>query len=164
LTKNPLPYDPAILPRELKRHYISATDDDIAEMLKLLGYDKLDQLFDHIPSDLLFSEALPIPDELAYEALQERMDSLASKNKICESFIGDGLPDFEVHEIISYIASIRNLTTAYTPYQPERSQGTLMSHWIYQCMMAMLTGFEAINSRFTIDPQPSTKRFVQRYG
>ncbi len=146
MTKTPLPYDPAILPRELKRHYISATDDDIAEMLKAVGYDRLDQLFDHIPSALLFSEDLAIPDELTYEALQERMESLASKNNTYESFIGDGLPDFEVHEIVSYIASIRNLTTAYTPYQPERSQGTLMSHWIYQCMMAMLTGFEAINS------------------
>lgn len=146
MTKNPLPYDPAILSRELKRHYISASEDDIAEMLKTLGYDKLDQLFDHISSELLFGEALAIPDELAYDTLQERMESLASKNHICESFIGDGLPDFEVHGIISYVAGIRNLTTAYTPYQPERSQGTLMSHWIYQCMMAMLTGFEAINS------------------
>ena len=146
MTKTPLPYDPAILPRELKRHYISATDDDITAMLKTLGYGKLDQLFDHIPSNLLFSEALAIPDELAYETLQERMESLALNNNVRESFISDGLPDFEIHDIISYVASIRNLTTAYTPYQPERSQGTLMSHWIYQSLMTMLTGFEAINS------------------
>ena len=146
MTKTPLPYNPATLPRELKRHYISATNEDIAAMLDKLGLKNLDQLFSHIPPDVLFNEDFNLPEELSYDALQERLDSLALKNNPCESFIGDGLPDYEVHEIVSFVAGIRNLTTAYTPYQPERSQGTLMSLWIYQCLMTMLTGFEAINS------------------
>ena len=45
-------------------------------------------------------------------------------------------------------SGIRNLTTAYTPYQPERSQGTLTSIWIYQCAISALTGYEAINASF----------------
>ena len=44
------------------------------------------------------------------------------------------------------LARLRPLTTSYTPYQPERSQGTLQTHWIYQCALSALTGFEAINT------------------
>ena len=47
---------------------------------------------------------------------------------------------------MSYVAGLRELLTAYTPYQPERSQGTLMTQWLYQCCLAALTGFEAINA------------------
>ncbi len=56
------------------------------------------------------------------------------------------MPQFKVPEIVPYVCGIRNLTTSYTPYQPERSQGTLMTHWIYQCCMSELTQFEAVNS------------------
>src|SRR5690606_101333 len=54
-------------------------------------------------------------------------------------------PQYRVPEIVDHVSSLRNLTTSYTPYQPERSQGTLMTHWLYQCALSMLTGFEAIN-------------------
>ena len=145
-THVPLPYDPETLPRELLRHYIGASEADIVEMLNFVGAGRLDDLFSHIPEEILFHEPPSLPQELEYKELQNHMEALASRNRCCESFIGDGLPDFEVHPIVPYVSGIRNLTTAYTPYQPERSQGTLMSHWIYQCMMSALTGFEAINS------------------
>ena len=141
-----LPFDPGTLPRELKRHYISASDEDIKAMLDAVGANNLAGLFKHIPEANRFDSPPELPDELSYEAVQEQMAEIAAKNRRCESFIGDGLPDFSVHEIVPFVSSIRNLTTAYTPYQPERSQGTLISHWIYQCLMTSLTGFEAINS------------------
>ena len=47
---------------------------------------------------------------------------------------------------MDFVSSLRNLSTSYTPYQPERSQGTLITHWIYQCALSLLTGFEAINT------------------
>ena len=62
------------------------------------------------------------------------------------AFLGDGLQVYRTHEIVGHVCSIRNLTTSYTPYQPERSQGTLITHWIYQSTLAQLTGFEAVNS------------------
>ena len=70
---------------------------------------------------------------------------MAEKNRILPSFLGDGLPDVSLARCVEGICQVRGLTTAYTPYQPERSQGTLISLWIYQCAMAALTGFEAVN-------------------
>ena len=62
------------------------------------------------------------------------------------SFIGDGLKCYRIPEICQQVSQIRGLTTAYTPYQPERSQGTLTSLWIYASALAKLTGFEVINA------------------
>ncbi|OYV46217.1 MAG: glycine dehydrogenase, partial [Verrucomicrobia bacterium 21-51-4] len=136
----------AISPREFKRHYISASDDDIQTMLRRLGLNHLDNLFAHIPSNVRFGTAPGIPAELSYERVKLLMQKIAAKNARKISFIGDGLMHYRVHPIVPFVSNIRGLTTAYTPYQPERSQGTLLSHWIYQSMMAELTGFEAINS------------------
>ena len=132
--------------RETARHYLPASEEDLDAMLKTVGAEDLSTLFDYIPSDVKMIGDLNVPEELSYDDAREYFKQLAAKNKHVTSFIGDGLPDFQQHEIADYVLGIRNLTTAYTPYQPERSQGTLITLWIYQCMMAKLTGFEAINS------------------
>ncbi|HBR94627.1 MAG TPA: glycine dehydrogenase [Opitutae bacterium] len=132
--------------RELARHYIPASETDIRAMLDAVGKERLDDLFDHIPSDVRFANELELPEELEYEALKERLSAIAAKNRIGTSFLGDGVPDFVPSPVIAPICDIRNMTTAYTPYQPELSQGTLLAHWIYQCSMARLTGFEAVNA------------------
>lgn len=132
--------------RELKRHYIPASAADIQAMLQSIGLNDLEDLFAHIPAEVRFDGKLPLPEELSYEAVQERMRVLSEKNRPMDAFLGDGLEDWTVSEIVPYVANLRNLTTSYTPYQPERSQGTLMGHWIYQCLLSQLTGFEAINT------------------
>jgi glycine dehydrogenase len=71
---------------------------------------------------------------------------LAKKNNPLCSFLGDGLKDYQVPEIVGKVCALRGLTTAYTPYQPERSQGTLWTLWLYSSSLSMLTGFEAINA------------------
>lgn len=139
-------YNPADLKRELTRHYISASDTDIQAMLEAIGVPSLDQLFDHLPAEVKFPQAPDLPEELEYVEAAKRLAGIAAKNAKVSSFIGDGLPDYKTHEIVPYVCSLRKLTTSYTPYQPERSQGTLISHWIYQCLMAQLTGFEAVNA------------------
>lgn len=141
-----LNYNPAKLPRELKRHYISASDPQIEQMLSQVGSSRLEDLYAHIPEELKFEEAPQLPEELDYDALQERLLEISRKNTVRTSFLGDGLPHYKVSPVVGEVSEIRNLTTAYTPYQPERSQGTLMTHWIYQCVMSQITGFEAINS------------------
>jgi glycine dehydrogenase len=115
-------------------------------MLKVVGVENLDDLFEQVPRDIRFAEPPDLPEELSYDALQERLASIAAKNSRFTSFLGDGIPDWEVHPITAHVCNIRPLTTSYTPYQPERSQGTLVTHWIYQCVMSALTGFEAVNS------------------
>ena len=142
----PLGFDPSALPREQVRHYIPASEEDLAAMLRALGLARLDDLFAHLPAEIRARPPLALPEELSYEALQERMAALAASNRSAAAFLGDGLPVYTVPAIVGKVAGIRNLTTAYTPYQPERSQGSLLTHWIYQCLMAQLTGFEAVNS------------------
>jgi glycine dehydrogenase len=141
-----LGYDPKKLPRELTRHYISATEKEIAEMLKEVGVAKLEDLYQHIPDEIKFGSAFDLPEELSYEDLQKHLYDISQKNKKVLGFVGDGLQSFALPSLVKDILGIRGLTTAYTPYQPERSQGTLLTHWIYASLIAQLTGFEAINA------------------
>ena len=143
-----LNYDPKQLPRELTRHYISASDDDIKAMLSALGLERLDDLYADLPQDSLFEKEINIPPGLPYSVLQEHLFQISRKNSKALSFIGDGLAQYRVPEITAHVSNIRGLTTAYTPYQPERSQGTLQTLWIYASALSMLTGFEAINASF----------------
>jgi glycine dehydrogenase len=140
------PPDPTTLPREGNPHYIAASAADIDAMLAAVGVPDLAGLYAHIPADCRFAEPPGLPDELSYAALLDRLAATAAANHLPPSFIGDGLHAYTVHPIVGHVSAIRKLTTAYTPYQPERSQGTLHCHWVYQCLLAQLTGFEAINS------------------
>lgn len=118
-------------------------------MLSTLGLKKLEDLYSHVPASLRMpSSGAAIPDELAYDDLLQHMESLSKKNHVRTSFLGDGLPSYKVPEVVNHVLGIRKLTTAYTPYQPERSQGTLTSIWIYQSTISALTGFEAVNASF----------------
>ncbi len=141
-----LPYNPEALPRELARHYITATDAELEAMLAATGSSELDDLYSHIPPEYRFSAKPDLPEELSYKELQKSMEAMSRRNSIRPSFVGDGLHAYTVPPIVPFVSNIRNLATAYTPYQPERSQGTLITHWIYQCAMTRITGFDAINS------------------
>ncbi len=141
-----LPYNPEALPRELKKYYLSATDEDIHEMLNCLGLKSLDDLYNHIPENVRFKETPNITSELSYEEILKHLVEISKKNSIKTSFIGDGLKNYKVPFTTEFVSNLRGLTTAYTPYQPERGQGTLMSLWIYSSTLSMLTGFEAVNA------------------
>ena len=129
---NLLPYDPEEYPREISRHYISATDSDIADMQSKIGITDLKDLFSHFPQESCFTTGPSLPAEMSYEEACKHLDSLANSTQLCPSFIGDLLPVWSVHQIVDEVSKLRPLTTSYTPYQPERSQGTLVTHWIYQ--------------------------------
>ena len=141
----PLNYHPEQLKRELKLFYIGADDKEIKEMLGALGLNSLDDLYSHIASDVKMT-SVPMDKHLSYEELIQHVNDVANKNKIKTSFLGDGLPQYKVTDVVGPVCNIRGLTTAYTPYQPERSQGTLQTLWIYQSLVSQLTGFEAVNA------------------
>ena len=115
-------------------------------MLQELGLERLEALYEALCPEGRFTASLPLPEALSYEALQEHLKAVSEKNRLRLSFIGDGLAVWKTPELVADVARIRTLSTAYTPYQPERSQGTLIAHWIYQCLLAQLTEFEAINA------------------
>jgi glycine dehydrogenase len=139
-------YDLSKLNREKLQYYIGADQSEIQSMLETVNCKRLEDLYSHIPQDNLFCETPNIGPSLEYEELADHLFELSLKNNIKTNFIGDGLPVWKETDIVGDICGIRGLTTAYTPYQPERSQGTLQTLWIYQCSLAELTGFEAINA------------------
>lgn len=141
----PLNYHPETLKRELRPFYLGTDDKDIKEMLAALKLNSLDDLYAHIQPDVKM-HTLNLPEHLSYEELIVHVNEVAAKNKLKLSFLGDGLPQYKVTEVVGPVSNIRGLTTAYTPYQPERSQGTLQTLWIYQSLLSQLTGFEAINA------------------
>ncbi len=143
----PLPYDASALPREHARHYIPVTDQEVRDMCAAVGVDDLEDLFCHIPPDCRLAPPLSLPEELPYDALYEHMVAQGDKNRLPNvSFVGDALPRYAVQDLVPFVANLRELLTAYTPYQPERSQGTLMTQWLYQSCLVALTEFEAINA------------------
>jgi glycine dehydrogenase len=143
----PLPYDASALPRERARHYIPVSEQEVRDMCAAVGVAELDELFHHIPPDCRMALPLTLPEDLPYDALYEHMVAQSRKNRLPDvSFVGDALSHYAVQDLVPYVASLRELLTAYTPYQPERSQGTLMTQWLYQSCLVALTGFEAINA------------------
>ena len=146
-----LPYNLKDLKREEQPYYISLTQEDIQKMLSSLGKKELSDLYQNISSKIRFEDNQitadsDIPEQLSYEQIIEHVQAIADKNNRGIDFIGDALPHYKTHPIVNEILSIRGLTTCYTPYQPEKSQGTLIAHWIYQSVMYHLTGFEAVNA------------------
>lgn len=131
--------------RESYPHFIGISKEDEKAMLSELGLQSSEDLFKHIPEHLLLDK-MKMENGLPHSELKTRIEAIANKNKIKTSFIGDGLQNFEVPSVVSKVCDVRGLTTAYTPYQPERSQGTLQTLWIYQNIISRITGFEAINA------------------
>src|SRR5262249_9590610 len=83
----------------------------------------------------------------SYTDLYQHVVAQSQKNHLPDiTFLGDDLPHYRVPDLVPFVAALRELMTAYTPYHPDRSQGTLMTQWLYQCCLAILTGFEAINA------------------
>ena len=141
-----LPYSPKALKRELTKYYISSTKEEQSQMLATLKLKSLSDLYSHIPAEVKFESPPFVCEEISYNDLIEHVEVVANMNHLKTSFIGDGLKNYKVHEIVPYVCDLRGLTTAYTPYQPERSQGTLNTLWIYSSALSMLTGFEAVNA------------------
>lgn len=132
-------------PREKYPYYIGISESEEKEILKELNLNSLEDLFSHIePSARMKALDLPLHKEAAQ--LKAHIEDIAKKNKNAVNFIGDGLQEYSTTPIVPLVCSIRGLTTAYTPYQPERSQGTLQTLWIYQSVISQITGFEAVNA------------------
>jgi glycine dehydrogenase subunit 1 len=122
------------------------TPQDRAAMLEAIGVASVDDLFDEIPASLRASPLdLPPPE---YEAdLSARLRSLAGRNRVdLVSFLGAGAYRHFVPAVVDQILLRGEFYTAYTPYQPEISQGTLQTIYEYQSLMAELTGLDVVSA------------------
>ncbi|MGB0372048.1 MAG: aminomethyl-transferring glycine dehydrogenase subunit GcvPB [Opitutales bacterium] len=130
--------------RESFTHYLGIDSEQRAQALEGLGLTDFSELMGIDPIELLDAGGIPVT--LSETESRRELMRISEANSVKEHFIGDGLPVWKVQSVVNFILGLRRLGTAYTPYQPERSQGTLQTQWIYQCLMAQITGFEAVNA------------------
>lgn len=128
--------------------YLPNTNEDIREMLDVIGLDNTEDLFKSIPENLRLKKELDLPTSKSEIEVRGIMNGLAAKNQSIDEltcFLGAGSYDHYIPSVIRHLVSRSEFYTAYTPYQPEISQGTLQSVFEYQSMMCALTGMEVSN-------------------
>lgn len=130
----------------MPHHYFPHTPDDVAQMLHRCGVDSLDDLYSDIPQQLRIAAPYELPEAKSEPEIRRYFKELASKNAQLVCFAGAGFYNHYTPSLISYITRRSEFLTAYTPYQPEISQGTLQYIFEYQTMMATLTGMEVSNA------------------
>lgn len=125
--------------------YLPHTDQDIREMLAVTGMDSLEDLFTVIPEKFRVREPLDLPPAMDEWALNDHMEALAGSMGAASRarvFIGAGSYSHHIPSALSYLIGRSEFATAYTPYQPEVSQGTLQGIYEFQSMITALLGME----------------------
>ncbi|MCM3637424.1 aminomethyl-transferring glycine dehydrogenase subunit GcvPA [Sporosarcina luteola] len=133
----------------MKHRYIPMTETDREEMLSAIGIATVDELFEDIPEKVRFKGELNIKPAKAESALTKELAQLAAKNadaRTYASFLGAGVYDHYKPIIVDHVISRSEFYTAYTPYQPEISQGELQAIFEFQTMICELTGMDIANS------------------
>ena len=129
--------------------YLPHTEEEIAEMLAVVGKDSLDGLFSAIPADCRRAAEMELPQPMTEWELDEHMGGIAGQMKVtpCHKLmVGAGIYHHYVPESIRALASRSEFLTAYTPYQPEMAQGTLQGIYEYQTLTARLFGMDVANA------------------
>lgn len=129
--------------------YLPHTSEDITTMLRKVGVNSLDALFSTIPEECRRTADLDLPEPLSEWELNAHMDALAGSIAVSpqyKSFLGSGCYDHYIPEAVKHLLSRSEVYTAYTPYQPEISQGTLQTIYEYQTLITRLLGMEVTNA------------------
>lgn len=125
--------------------FLPHTEADIKQMLEVIGVDSIDDLFAEIPSELLGHD-FDVPFSHSELELHRKFKDLGAKNKQLIPFVGAGAYDHYTPSVIRHIIERQEFLTAYTPYQPEISQGTLQYIFEYQSLICELTGMDVSNA------------------
>lgn len=126
--------------------FIPHTEEDQHLMLQEIGVDDLQQLFDEIPAHLRTADLSSIPSGVTEMELNRSMRERAKQDADLLCFIGAGAYEHHIPAAVWDLTSRGEFMTAYTPYQPEASQGTLQLLYEYQTMMASLMALEVSNA------------------
>lgn len=132
-----------------KHRYIPMTEQDQAEMLDVIGISSVDELFHDIPESVRYQGTLPMSEALNEAKLLKHMRSLSDQNADFDrytSFLGAGIYDHHVPVVINHVISRSEFYTAYTPYQPEISQGELQAIFEFQSYICEITGMAVANA------------------
>jgi glycine dehydrogenase subunit 1 len=128
--------------------YVPHTDADRAEMLAAIGVERVEDLFHDVPAACRFPE-LNLPEPLSEMEVMTELQAMSEENLDTghfTSFLGAGAYSHYVPRVVDHVISRSEFYTAYTPYQPEISQGTLQSIFEYQSMICALTGMDVANA------------------
>lgn len=115
-------------------------------MLAVAGLKSMDDLFAEIPEQLLFNKEFALPEAMSEAEIRRFFDTLGRRNSNLVCFAGAGVEDHYSPSVINAIIQRGEFLTAYTPYQPEISQGTLQYIFEYQSMITELTGMDVTNA------------------
>ncbi|KAB3529980.1 aminomethyl-transferring glycine dehydrogenase subunit GcvPA [Alkaliphilus pronyensis] len=143
--------------------FIPNIEADKEIMKEAVGVKSVDDLFDDIPQEMRLNRALNIGSSLSELELQQHMKELSLKNKGTNEltcFLGAGAYDHYIPSIVKHLAMRSEFYTAYTPYQPEISQGTLQVIFEYQTMICNLTGMDVTNASMYDGPTACSEAAV----
>src|SRR5712675_552252 len=117
-------------------------------MLEQLGAASIENLFDSIPADLRLRHHLKVPAAMSEIELLKAFEAMGARNQAAGrvSFLGGGAYSHYIPTIVDHLISRSEFFTAYTPYQPEISQGTLQAIFEFQTLVCQLTGMEVANA------------------
>lgn len=130
----------------MAHHYFPHTPDDVKNMLEACGASSVMDLYSDIPAELRLNREYELPASLSEPEVRQWFEEVGKKNRRMICFAGAGAYDHYTPAVISALTSRSEYLTAYTPYQPEISQGTLQYIFEYQSMMASLTGLDVSNA------------------
>lgn len=130
----------------MSNRFIPHTDSDIAAMLERIGVATVDDLYADIPEEVVFKGEYALPEGMSEIELRRFFKELGAKNRRLTVFAGGGAYDHYSPSVIPHLLERSEFYTAYTPYQPEISQGTLQYIFEYQSMISELTGMESANA------------------
>lgn len=129
--------------------YLPMTEVDKKEMMSVIGIDSTEELFADIPEEIRFKEELNLKQPKNEYELMKELTAMSNKNvnlKEYSSFLGAGVYDHYIPSVVDHVISRSEFYTAYTPYQPEISQGELQAIFEFQTMISELTGLPIANS------------------
>src|SRR3989454_10665038 len=129
--------------------HLSLTERDRDEMLAAIGVSSVEELFRDIPEGVRFGRELDLEPPLSEQELSRHLEGLAARNVDTSrelSFLGAGIYDHYVPAVVDTVLQRGELLTAYTPYQPEMSQGVLQAIFEYQTVICELTGMDVSNA------------------
>ena len=122
------------------------TNEEIRDMLAIIGADDIEQLFDEIPPELRINALSSIPPMVSEMEVTRIMHERAKRDGLTLNFIGAGAYEHHIPAAVWQITTRGEYYSAYTPYQAEASQGTLQLIYEYQTMMCELTGMDVSNA------------------
>ena len=126
--------------------YFPHTEDDVRQMLDRIGVGSLEDLYSDVPQDVIYRQEYDLPDAMSEHEVRQYFEELAEQNTSLFCLCGLGAYDHYSPAVIPHIISRSEFLTAYTPYQPEVSQGTLRYIFEYQSMITELTGMDCTNA------------------